>query len=391
MTDSTAASKPSPPKRRLIPIIFLLLLLLSAGLKLYAARLLAWEADYVPLITRGQAWLDGGAFPAVGTLSSVAAYNMPFLVWMQLPALLITRDVRFVLVATQLVFNLVGSAAIFRFGRALYNERAALMGATLFTFSEVSISGAYTAWAQLQLPIFFALFAFSLYLWLRDGRSWQLASCWIIATAAFMTHFSAVTLYAVLLLLWLLLRPSVDRRGLAVGLFVSMLMLAPYLAFDAGDGFGNMTAFITRSSRLSEESLAESAHLKPEARSRAARDSTADAPSGSASARQDTRLERGLSWALRIPAQVVRSLRLAFSTNLNSLQAHSPVLYQPGPALCVPCSKPVSGSQPGMPFTFSRGLGGPSCARGRLRSGRCLQAGNSPGRASPRAPPAGRY
>jgi len=70
-------------------VAFALLLIASAALKLYASRLLAWEVDYVPVLARGQTWIDGGAFPVVGTLSSVAAFNMPFLVWMQLPALLV--------------------------------------------------------------------------------------------------------------------------------------------------------------------------------------------------------------------------------------------------------------------------------------------------------------
>ncbi len=100
----------------LFSVAFALLLIASAALKLYASRLLAWEVDYVPVLARGQTWIDGGAFPVVGTLSSVAAFNMPFLVWMQLPALLITRDVRLVLVGTQLTFNLLTTCIVFRGG-----------------------------------------------------------------------------------------------------------------------------------------------------------------------------------------------------------------------------------------------------------------------------------
>ena len=246
-------------------ILFLLLLLLSAAVKVYAARLLAWEVDYVPLIARGQIWLEGGEFPFVGTLSSVAAYNMPFLVWMQLPALMITRDVSVVLITTQLTFNLLVSWATFRFGKALFDERAGLIAAVVFTFSEIGISSAYTAWAQLLLPGFLALFAYSLYLWLAEGRSWQVACCWIVATAAFMTHFTAVLLYAVLLVLWSLLRLRFNLRGLIIGVFASALMLSPWLAYEARHDFADLQAFFTRRSRLSAEVLAEYAHLKPEA------------------------------------------------------------------------------------------------------------------------------
>ena len=60
-----------------VTIAFALFLLASAALKLYASRLLAWEVDYVPVLARSQTWLDGGAFPVVGTLSSVATDAMP--------------------------------------------------------------------------------------------------------------------------------------------------------------------------------------------------------------------------------------------------------------------------------------------------------------------------
>ena len=119
---------PSARSTKTFSIGFLLILLISAAVKIHASQMLAWEADYVPIVARGQAWLDGGAFPVLGTLSSVAAFNMPFLVWMQIPALLFTRDVRFVLVCTQLVFNLLGTWVVFRLGSKIFNRQAGLAG-----------------------------------------------------------------------------------------------------------------------------------------------------------------------------------------------------------------------------------------------------------------------
>lgn len=214
-------ANPSRP----IQVLFILILLLSAAVKLFAARHLAWEADYVPLIARGQAWLAGGDFPAVGTLSSVAAYNMPFLVWMQLPALLITDDISIALISTQLVFNLVTTTIIFVFGARLFGGVCGLAAALLFTFSETGISGAYTAWAQLLLPGFVVIFAYCLYLSHRQKRT-----VYVAATAAFMTHFSAVLLFGIILIFSLLLRSLANARGVLLGLAVSAIMLAPYLA-----------------------------------------------------------------------------------------------------------------------------------------------------------------
>ena len=160
-----ARPMPRPMQIRPYQAAFWLLIAASIGVKLVAAQLLVWEADYVPLLSRGTAWLDGGAFPAVGTLSSVAAFNLPFLVWLQLPALLLTRHVPTVLIGTQLAFNLLATLAVYRLGSDLIDERAGMIAALLFTYSQVGISSAYTAWAQLLLPGFCVFFVYCLYRW----------------------------------------------------------------------------------------------------------------------------------------------------------------------------------------------------------------------------------
>ena len=318
---------------RPIQVLFILLLLLSVALKLAAARHLAWEADYVPLIARGQAWLAGGDFPAVGTLSSVAAYNMPFMVWMQLPALIITDDISIALVSTQLVFNLVTTIIIFVFGARLFGGVSGLAAALLFTLSETGISGAYTAWAQLLLPGFVVIFAYCLYHSHRQKRTVYVAATIITATATFMTHFSAVLLFGIILVFGLLLRSLANARGVLLGLAVSAIMLAPYLAFEAKVNFVDLKAFVTRKPAISQEVLDQYAYLKPEAQARAQQptekgETVEDPAPGSQAGQLSTaRLQRGLIWLLSIPLQFVQSLRLPFQLDLNSLRQHAPSLH----------------------------------------------------------------
>jgi len=301
------------------------MLLAGAALKVYSSQLMTWEVDYVPLIARGQAWLHGGDFPVVGTLSSVAAFNMPFLVWMQIPALLITNNVKLALLGTQLSVNLLTTCVIFRLGGELFDRRAGLLAAALFTFSEVGIASAYTAWAQMQLPGFFALIAYLLYRWKRDNWSWAAALTLILATAAFMTHFSAVLLYAVIVLMIIALRLPVNWRAVLVGLLVSGIMLAPYLAYEARVDFVDLKAFFTRRNTISAEVLAEYDHLKPAPRIQKNAAPASDAEDSAEPT--ETRLERGLAWLLEIPLQVIAGLRLAFNTDLGNLRGHQPLLY----------------------------------------------------------------
>ena len=317
---------PHSPQIRPYQAAFWLLIAASVGIKLVAAQLLVWEADYVPLIARGAAWLDGDAFPVVGTLSSVAAYNLPFLVWLQLPALLVTRDVPTVLIGTQLAFNLLATVATYRLGRDLIDERAGMIAALLFTYSQVGISSAYTAWAQLLLPGFGVFFVYCVYHWKATGRAGFVALTWLVATAAFMTHFSAALFLGVLAALWLILRLPWNARGMAAGALLAAAMLTPYLVFEVEQDFHNLRAFFTRSHRIDAQTLAQYAHLKPEAPT-----SRADAPPANEAPKPEPappegRLQRGIRYILSLPGHGLAALHLPFQAELRSLRAQLPPL-----------------------------------------------------------------
>jgi|GEM_PF-840690 len=314
---------------------FIILLLISIAVKLYASQLLVWEADYVPVVAQGQAWLDGGAFPAVGTLSSVAAYNMPFLVWLQLPVSLFTRDVATILIGTQLLFNIITTVFVYRLGSEMFRPQIGFIAAILFTFSETGISSAYTAWAQLLLPGFFVIVAYSLFRWKLDNDSKYVALAWIVATAGFMTHFSAVLLYGVIIALWLILRLPINWRGLLMGGVISVLMLAPYMVFQVERDFVDLQAFFTRQTTIDRDVLDEYTYLKPENQARSQPVTTsvsstqpeANTTTSDATTVQPSRIERGIAYVISIPAQVIGGLRLVFTTDLQNLRQHYPILH----------------------------------------------------------------
>ncbi len=313
--------------------IFVVMFLISIGVKLYASQLLVWEVDYVPVISRGQVWLDGGAFPSVGTLSSVAAYNMPFLVWLQLPVMVFTRDVATILILTQLLFNFITTWFVFKLGFEMFSPLVGLIAATLFTFSETGISSAYTAWAQLLLPGFYVMAVYCLYHWKKDGSSHYVALALILSTAAFMTHFSAVLLYGIIFVFWLILRLPINLKGLAIGGIVSVLMLAPYMAFEVERDFVDLKAFFTRQTTIEPAILDEYAYLKPEnqgqasATPQASTSSPVEPTAQADSSYQPSRIERGIAWVVSIPLQIIGGMRLVFTSDLQNLRQQYPVFH----------------------------------------------------------------
>lgn len=309
-------------------LLLALILLASIPVKLLAAQNMVWDIDIVPVVTLGLDFFAGGAFPVYGTLSSVAAYNMPMLVWLQMPAMLLTHDPWQIMLLTQLAINLVGSIYVYRLGAGLAGPRLGLLAALLFTFSETGISGAYTAWAQLLLPSLFAIVGFYLWRWTSQNSARGLALSGIVAVVAFMTHFGAVLLLPAMFILGLLTRARWHLRALLFGTLLCAALFAPYLTFQAGRDFVDLRAFFSRELRIPPEQMAPFLALRDEgapaqpvpsqpinagstANTEAQAETEADVPAPASAA--PNRVERALAFVLGVPGEVLAGLNLAFS------------------------------------------------------------------------------
>ena len=228
--------------------VLLIILFISLPIKFATAQNMPWDIDFVPVVSRNVEYL----IPPVGTLSSVAAYNLPMLQWLHLPAQWLTGNVWWTIFLTLLTFNFLGTTALYALGVSMFNQRVGIVAAVLFTFSEVGISSSYTAWAQLLLPGFFAMVMLSLWLWIKHERGIYLAVAGIIATAAFMTHFSALLLYPAMLAVAIATRAKWQWGWLAIGAGIVILMFMPYLLVEFERDFTDVKAFISQEPLVTE-------------------------------------------------------------------------------------------------------------------------------------------
>lgn len=243
---------------------FWLIVAVSMPIKLATAQNMPFDLDYVPVISRIDAWLNGGVFPVYGTLSSVAAYNMPALQWLHLPAYTLTRNAGLSILITMMLFNILSTWAVFRVGKGLFSAKVGLAAATLFTFSEVGVSGSYTAWAQHLLPGFYTLVVLCLWEWSERENGLYLALSGVIATFAVMTHFSAVVLFPVMLIFALVRRAKWQWGYLIGGAIGAIALLMPYLSFQVERDFVDLRAFLSQETLVDEAYMVQIAYLKPE-------------------------------------------------------------------------------------------------------------------------------
>jgi len=306
-------------------LLFALIFTLSLPIKLAAANNIPWEIDIVPVLSRT---VEYGGLPPVGTLSSVAAYNMPMLQWLHAPALWLTGDAAISLVLTLLIFNWLGMLALFWVGSELFRPVAGLLAAALFAFSEVGVSSSYTAWAQLLLAGFYAMTFALLWAWRWYERGVFLALAGIVATAAFMTHFSAVLLYPAMLVFALLSRAKWQWRWLLAGMLVCVLMLAPYLVFEVGRDFADVRAFITQETLVDADVMDVYGQYKPGAQPAAESPESAETTTEAESPVPEATVSQNriLAYVQRAIPQTWNSFLSPLTVNTRALQAASEAL-----------------------------------------------------------------
>jgi 4-amino-4-deoxy-L-arabinose transferase-like glycosyltransferase len=297
-------------KSRLSYLLLACIILVSLPIKFLAAQNMPYDIDIVPVLARNVDY----TLTAVGTLSSVAAYNFPMLEWLHLPLQALTGNVWWTIFLTLLIFNILSTFATFCLADSMFDSRAGLAAATLFTFSEVGISSTYTAWAQLLLPGFFVMTVFFLWEWRKQEKGIYLAAVGLIATAAFMTHFSALLLYPAMLAFAVITKAKWQWRWLLVGATASLLMLMPYLLFEIDRDFVDLKAFVTQDVLVAPEVMAEYEIYKSGYRPPQDLSQTENTVPALISSRPEAlpRWRRAINYVLSTPDLYLRSFNQAF-------------------------------------------------------------------------------
>lgn len=298
----------------------------SLPLKWVTAQNMPWEIDIVPVVSRNTQYL----LPPVGTLSSVAAYNLPMLSWLHLPMQHLTGDVWWTIVLTLWLFSIVATVALYQLTNELYDQRAALVAVTLFTFSEVGVSSTYTAWAQLLLPGYSALLLFCLWRWVNRQRGVYLALAGIVATIAFGTHFSAILYFPAMLVFALFARAIWQWKALFGGAVACLLLLMPYLHFEMQRDFVDVIAF-ARQTPLVDDATLRAYQVPPVIAPIRPKLSTAQLAPAQTETTQvlaptASRWSRAIDYAWEVPHWYWRALIVAFDSPLRAITHSAPTV-----------------------------------------------------------------
>lgn len=228
------------------------LLIGSAGL---ALNLVGWKArrlefDEMPFADEAVRFVENGILPAKGSILSMGAYSPPLSAWIYVPGTLFLDNPSLSgIVGTGLLFvgTVVGISLLIaaRFGTA-----CALLAAALFSFSKIGqhFSGFAGAWAF--FVVWTAYFAAR---WATERNGNLFAGAALVWGIGLYNSLVLMPLGVFLLAVWLLFRPPIAARSLALVVLALFIIWLPYLIFDGNRGFENLLAQVVQHSLVADD------------------------------------------------------------------------------------------------------------------------------------------
>ena len=234
------------PRRELAAGVACILLVgaLGPALALRGWRSSVPSTDVIPYIDGAHALLSRAQLPDRGVVTSLASYAPPGLAWVILPGFALLSDPRMFDVPGVVLLHLGTLIGIFLLARTCFGVRCALFSVLVYGLSERGLMFA----GSLGLgsagpsghPFFYVWMACWSYWWVarRDSR-YLAAACltWAVGMYVFMELAPAAVMVPVV---WILYRPPVHLRPLALGVAVALLIWLPYLRFESARGFADI-------------------------------------------------------------------------------------------------------------------------------------------------------
>ncbi len=220
-------------------IVVLLVGALGMALALQGWRSRVPGTDVIPYIDGAHGLLSHGRLPDRGVVTSFSSYAPPGLAWVVLPGASLFSDPRLFDIPGNAILHLGTLIGIFLLARACFGVRGAFLSMLLYGVSQPGLMFA-GSFGPRGHPFFYVWMAYWTCWWVarRDPR--YLAGAlvtWLAGMYAFMEIAPAVFILPVV---WLVYRPPVRLRALALAGALGLVIWFPYLRFEAPRGFADI-------------------------------------------------------------------------------------------------------------------------------------------------------
>jgi 4-amino-4-deoxy-L-arabinose transferase-like glycosyltransferase len=225
--------------------LILLILAVALFLRLRLIDTTGIGMDQSFTLNTAMRWVNGGDIPLASNKSSVGVMNPPMIEYVYAIALQLWADV----LSVALLTLLAGLAALFFTGYATYRVfswRAALWATLLFALNPWSVLYSQLIWNQTMIPVFASLTLAALLLYFAvEQKGIYLVLVFIGAACLTQVHPGSVmqllTIGLIMVVFWRRLR----LRPLLIGIAAFVLLYVPFLLYEIGVGWTDVSATLS--------------------------------------------------------------------------------------------------------------------------------------------------
>ena len=187
--------------------------------------------------------LDGN-LTSIGLTSSAGALNPPLFIYLLAIPLAVSDGV---LVATAFIgiWAAVAIGLTYRMLLPRFGAITALGAAALFATGPWAVLYGRKIWAQDLTPIFTVLLLWSLFAVLDRPRSRAIVAVPVLLCLVFQLNFSAAALFVPVVGVLAYRARELSPRGLLLGVTLALLLIAPWLGYEARHGFDDVGLLVT--------------------------------------------------------------------------------------------------------------------------------------------------
>lgn len=219
-------------------MILFTLLVFAAGLRLARLGIVEFKYDEATTARMALEIVERGRLPLVGMISSQGPHNPPLMSYILAIPFALSRDPRWA-VGWIALLNVAAVGLTYGIGRAYFGRFVAVVAALLFAASPWAVLHSRKIWTQ-NLPLFTLLFIAAALAFSVRRRPWALTGMFAAAAALFGLHLGGMAFFFIGIFIVALFARQVRPFPLFAGVGAAMVIVGPYLYYDATHSWSNV-------------------------------------------------------------------------------------------------------------------------------------------------------
>jgi hypothetical protein len=229
----------------LFDIVILLLITAASSAVAYHNVLFASPFDNPDIRAHQQnalEWIRNGTVPYRGQGTSYSGVGTPGTTFLMLPGVILFLDWRLQEIPGAVLLHAGTLLFLYFIVRGVLGRGTALAVVSIAGFSPLT---GPTLWPNGH-PFFVVGMLYFLIRWARDGKRWGLAAALLMMAVGVYVYPTIAPAMIAIPIIWLLYRPPISGKVLAAALGLAVLVWAPFLYYEVGRDFSDITSMVMR-------------------------------------------------------------------------------------------------------------------------------------------------